>query len=654
MSDHRSDDAGSPDPIRITLGLMALVLLLGGQILLNTTPIEDSIPIPGAAWVIGGGAALFILALLYRPLPVFRKISSKLENKGYVAWLSLSVSLAVLAARSSYLFEKFGSTNYIPVVTIWLASALFFLMAFIPQRGSSFDWKGWLQTHWIELIIIGIIFLLGALFRFYKLGDLPKVIDGDEGLIGLFAQETISSRLSNPFALWENIGAIYLQAINIVIFWFGATPFSLRLLPATAGTLAILSTYLFAKQVAGKRVALIAAVLLAISHTHINFSRIASVSYIQGTWLTPLVLYFLLSGLEKRSSWRTALAGVLLAIHMSIYLSAQIVVGMLSVYMLIAFLWLKDSFRPAWRQAVVFWAGFLILIIPEGSYIIRNPAEFLSRMNTDSAFSSGWLANQVLSTGKTTAQILLERVIHAFFSLIHYPTIDFYGSPIPMMSLISSILMILGLVYALIKTRSLKFLLLNGYFWGATIAIGIIATPPSADSYRMLVALPAAIIMAAFGLDQMLTLLGMSWHRQPHRYLSIASFTLVSLLVFNIWTYYFDFLGQCRFGGGSGTRFAAYLGLYVQSVKSEGDIYLLSDNDFRYGTHGSVDFLTQRRPIINYPDPMDTLNPVSGETIIASPSRIQELRAWAYDHPGGVLHFQYDCKKPMLLTYQIP
>jgi len=303
---------------------------------------------------------------------------------------------------------------------------------------------------------------------------------------------------------------------------------------------------------------------------------------------------------------------------------------------------------------VAFWAGFIIIIIPEGSYIVRYPAEFLSRMNADGTFSSGWLAAQVLSTGKSTAQILMERVIHAFLSLIYYPAIDFYGSPIPMMSLISSVLLLMGLVYALIKTRSLKFLLLNGYFWGATIAVGVFAIPPSADSYRMLVALPAALIMAAIGLDQLLHLLGISWQRRPQRYLSVASVVLVSLLVFNIWTYYFDFIGQCRFGGGSETRFASYLGSFVHSVKSEGDIYLLSDNAFRYGTHGSVDFLTQRRPIINYDDPMTSLNPVSGELLIASPKRIDELRAWAREHPGGVSHFQYDCKNPMLMSYQLP
>lgn len=75
------------------------------------------------------------------------------------------------------------------------------------------------------------------------------------------------------------------------------------------------------------------------------------------------------------------------------------------------------------------------------------------------------MAQKILTTGKSSAQILFERVIHAFLSLIYYPTIDFYGSPTPMMSLVSGILFPLGLTYALVKTGSPRFLLLNGYFW---------------------------------------------------------------------------------------------------------------------------------------------------------------------------------------------
>jgi len=650
-----SNDAEQhPQPFRSLLILLAILTVLLGLILLTTTPVNDTIPVPTAFWVIIFGAILFVAGLMYRSSPFLQTYFSKFSNIGSSIWILFSIFLSVLAAVASYLFEKDTLSNYIPVISIWLLAAVFYLAALIPVGVLQHNWREWFLSHKHELLILGAIFLLATAFRFYKLGDYPRVIDGDEGRIGLFAQGTVTGTLVNPYALWENIGALYLQAINFVISWLGASPFSLRLLPAIAGTLAIPSIYLLARQVSNKNVAIIAAILLAISHTHIHFSRTVAVSYIQGTWLIPLQLYFLLSGLEKRSSWRAGLAGILVAIDMSIYLSAQITIGIIVVYMLIAFLWLRGSFRPAWRQAVAFWEGFVLTFIPEGTYMLLHPDELFNRINENGTVNSGWLANEILLTGKSTVQILMERVGHAFLTLIYYPAIDFYGSPTPVLNLISGSLFILGLGYILVKTRSLKFLLLNGYFWGITVAIGVFAIPPSADSYRMLIALPGVFVITAIGLDQVLNKLGLAWHHRPYRYLTFVSTILASLLIFNVWTYYFDFLGRCRFGGDTQTRFASYLGNYVRSVQSEADIYLLSDDVFRYGTHGSTDFLTQERAIINLPEPINSQTFVAGETIIATPDRIDELRMWARENPGGELHFEYDCEKPILLSYQKP
>jgi hypothetical protein len=223
-----------------------------------------------------------------------------------------------------------------------------------------------------------------------------------------------------------------------------------------------------------------------------------------------------------------------------------------------------------------------------------------------------------------------------------------------MLTLVSATLFLVGLGIALLRTGKPGFLLMNGYFWGGTVAIGLFAIPPSADSYRMLMVLPAALFMAALGLDQLLALFGMGWSASRPAYAWSAAAVMVSLLVFNLWAYYGDFAGQCRFGNDLAGRFASYLGTYVRGISSESSIYLLSDEIFFYGSHASADFLGQGRTVTNYPDPVATLNPVSGETLIAAPNRIEELETWAREHPGGQLRYQYDCKNTILLAYQIP
>lgn len=296
----------------------------------------------------------------------------------------------------------------------------------------------------------------------------------------------------------------------------------------------------------------------------------------------------------------------------------------------------------------------MIAILPEAVYISRNTNEFLNRLAQNGTFQSGWLDITIQSTGQSAATILFGRVVHAFLSLIYYPAFDFYGSPAPMLTVVSSVLFLIGLAVSLLRARSREYLLLNGYFWGATLAVGLFAIPPSADSYRMLMAFPAALVMCAIGLDQILAVFGIGWQNSKQAYAFSISIVLLGLLILNAWTYFGDFAGQCRFGGNLAGRFASYLGSYVKTLESESSVYLLSDGQFFYGSHASTDFLSQHRPIINHSDPIDSLRAIHGETIIANPDRIKELEDWVRLHPGGKVHYVYDCQNTILMAYQIP
>ncbi|HQV95494.1 MAG TPA: hypothetical protein PLF41_13605, partial [Anaerolineales bacterium] len=219
---------------------------------------------------------------------------------------------------------------------------------------------------------------------------------------------------------------------------------------------------------------------------------------------------------------------------------------------------------------------------------------------------------------------------------------------------VSSVLFLVGLGVSLLRVRLREYLLLNGYFWGATLSVGLFAIPPSADSYRMMMAFPAALVMCAIGLDQVLEIFGIGWQNSKKAYAFSVSVVLLGLLFLNGWTYFGDFAGQCRFGGNLAGRFASYLGSYVRTVESESPVYLLSDGQFFYGSHASTDFLSRLRPITNHPDPIDSLHAIKGETIIANPDRIKELEDWVRLNPGGEVHYVYDCKNTILMAYQVP
>jgi 4-amino-4-deoxy-L-arabinose transferase-like glycosyltransferase len=638
---------------RIVISLGFLLVLIG-QYWIFVVPVDgDKLPLL-PIFLSLAGVILFMVGSFIPKSPALKAKIGRIVIPQSVMWIVTAVIFSALTVFSLLLFMKYGKSIYLPVLTTWFASGIFYIYAFRSGFPTLARIKSWFKDHKIELLIIGGITLLAAFLRLYRLGVYPRVIDGDEGLLGQFAQSTISGQYANPFALWENFGGLYLQAVYLAIRVFGANPFALRILPAISGILAIPALYLFARQIAGKRVAMLSAFLLAFSHTHINFSRIGSVGYIHSTWLVPLELYLLLAGLEKRKSWMAAAGGALLAIHFSIYLSSQIVGALILVFMLIALIFMRRWFLPGIRQAAAFWGGFAIMILPELTYIIKNPTAFFDRLSQNGTFQTGWLAQTVANTGQNSIQVLAGRVVHAFLSLIYYPAVDFYGSNVPMLTLFTAVFFLAGLGLALLRVRKPGMLLLNGYFWAATLAVGIFSIPPSADSYRMLIALPAALILAAIAFDELLEFIGVGWKSARNVYAFITTGLLISLAIFNLWAYFGDFVGQCRYGSDLTSRFASYLGSYTKTVEQGSHIYLLSNDIYFYGSHASASFLSEGRKITNISDPVDSFQGVIGDTLIASPDRITELEAWAHAHPGGQTNFVYDCKTLILLSYHLP
>jgi hypothetical protein len=102
------------------------------------------------------------------------------------------------------------------------------------------------------------------------------------------------------------------------------------------------------------------------------------------------------------------------------------------------------------------------------------------------------------------------------------------------------------------------------------------------------------------------------------------------------------------------TRFASYLGHYLRALDRNTPVYLLSDSEVRYGTHSSVDFLTGGRPVTNVDEPVRGLAFQTDAIVVAVPARIDELRVWALEHPGGTFQEAFDCQRQMLLAYRLP
>jgi 4-amino-4-deoxy-L-arabinose transferase-like glycosyltransferase len=647
MTEPSTTSASAQQTPRVLAAAVAVILIAISQMILLT--LSDGI-VAGLLIGLAGGVIFIAFALREPPARISRALA-RLRLSFQNMCVLIGFLLSLIAAVWTVVYEVRDQLAYTPIVLIWLGGIITFSAGF--AAGRTFDMRAWLKDNRRELLIVALITLGAALLRFINLGVLPRIIDGDEGLIGQFVTAANTNPLANPWSLVENIGGFYRSGIGLAIKLFGQTPFALRLGPAIAGTLAIPALYLLARHLFGKRIALFAAIFLAVSHAHLHFSRTLAVSYIQDTLFAPLVLYFFISGLSKRDTLRIAIGGVILAVQFNVYLGAQVMIALLIVYALVAALVARPLMRGAWRVYGVFWLSFISASLPQFAFILRHPEEFMARLNNGGTFQGSWLIDEAVRTGHGQVQILFERVVHAFLSLNHYPAFDFYGVNVPLLDVVTATLFVLGLLYALWHTRDYRYLLINGWFWSMTLAIGLFSLPPSADSYRMLVTFPAVMIMAAIGLDLILNVFTLPSRHPRWMQIGLAAMVLVTIGAYDTHTYFVDYLQQCRFGGDTATRFASYLGKYLSTLDRETSVYLLSDQNLRYGTHLSVNFLSRNLLVKNVDGPASTIQPDIDMAVIAIPSRADELREWALDRPGGKLHQEFDCDKLMLTAYWV-
>lgn len=128
--------------------------------------------------------------------------------------------------------------------------------------------KDWIQTNYIILLIL----IVASALRFYHV-DYQSV----------WLDEICSITESNPDLNWSDFQAailasdphpqLYFLLLKTMFLFFGYTTFVARIFSAIIGVLGVFSIYLLGKEIANKKLGLIAASLLAINYFHIYHSQ---------------------------------------------------------------------------------------------------------------------------------------------------------------------------------------------------------------------------------------------------------------------------------------------------------------------------------------------------------------------------------------------
>lgn len=304
-----------------------------------------------------------------------------------------------------------------------------------------------------------LVLLLAALLRFWRLDTLPPGLYHDEAYNGLdalsllqgkdfpqfyegwelYAQDAQAER-PLPTTRWPiffagNYGReplhIYLMALSIKLF--GATPFAIRFVPALAGVLSVLTTYLAAQAIFGagaggqpsasaKRQSLIpiyAAFFMAILFSAVHFSHFG----LRMTLFAPaetLAVYFFWRGVNeagegehrgKRVVLAFLSAGFFLGLGVYIYAAGRLLPLLFMLFVPLWFAQDRAALRRHWRHVALMAGMSLVTALPLLIYFARYPYFFLFRMSYVANKGLGTVEGRPFLTWFNNA----ERVIRGLF-----------------------------------------------------------------------------------------------------------------------------------------------------------------------------------------------------------------------------------------------
>jgi 4-amino-4-deoxy-L-arabinose transferase-like glycosyltransferase len=638
--------AGSPWPL-VMLAVLAMAAGYSAQVQL----IEARQLTSGVSYLLAAGS-LFTLAALagiaYLHLRPFgegvsahaadgeRYMISNLTLRRDMIWAALGlagINVILLSRRPDNAYQW-------DIFALWLASMVIILLAFLPRGRPQADrFEERHSTGWLAPALLTVIVILGAFLRFYQLGAIPLVMENDEGIVGMKAVEVLNGTLKNMFATFGGYGTLEFFLMALPVKLLGQTRLAVRLITAIAGIAAIPMIYLLAKRLFDQRVALVSAVLLAFSHFHIQFSRVSPTAGSLDPLLFTVTLYCIYKGIQERRMVHWVLGGLAMGLGMFFYVGARAVAVVAAGYLIALAVLQRGSLKENERGIFALAGAYLVAVAPMIPWAAFHADQFNARIRQMGILQNGWLAREVANTGQSTLSVMAKQTANALLIFNYHPARWYYEARVPMLGLLTGALFVMGAMYALLRIRDRRFLLLNVWFWGTFIPGQVLVVDPAPSAYRTLGLLPAVCIMAALALVTLAELV-FSWLKKGRRVL-VTAFIVALLAVEAVWNlnYYFRVWAPAFLYSDVKSRTASLVGDFLAGLPKGTQVYLIGGKDLLANNWSSLKYLsagTQAGPVqapLN--EALDEMPVLPPAVFVFTPDREREMAIIEQAYPGG-------------------
>lgn len=545
---------------------------------------------------------------------------------------ALGVFAFVLLGLVLFLLPATGrGEDYTPIVFVWLFAFANYAVALVPAH-PPIHWARLRARLPIVFAVSGVVFLALAL-RVWDIGAIPFTLGGDEASQGLESLRMLRGEIRSPFITgWYSVPTMSFFFNGLSLGGLGANITALRLPWAFIGTLSVLVTFGLATRLAGLRIGLLTAGLLAVYHYHIHYSRLGS-NQIADPLFVSLALYFFYRALARQRAFDWLMLGVACAGSLYFYAGARLTIILVLVVLVYHLAHDRMRFWQTQRIGLLIALGaFLIVGAPMLQYASLFPDEFNARVNQIGIFQSGWLEQEVEIRGARAESILWDQFVRAALAFNFYPDRTvWYGLRAPLLDPIFGALFLLGLGYATIRSLTpraeRRFFPMVAWWWGAVILGGMLTESPPSSQRLISLSVPVCFFIA-LALWRILRLARQAIAGVPVNALSLAALLLFAFI--SLKTYFADYTPQ-RIYGSARAELATLLAPMLNQLAPTHRFYFVGA-PFMYWGFATLPFLVPNADAVDVAEPMtapparDLIRADKGAVFIVLQERADELR----------------------------
>ncbi len=432
----------------------------------------------------------------------------------------------------------------------------------MPKIHPPFQWLN-RYGNWLS---VSALLVIAAVFRLFELASLPPGLYSGEAAVGLDALNLANHGVlpgltaANQYApLW-----VWLQAIPVKLL--GHTALALRLWPALLGIVAVWLTWLWARDWFDRRIAWIAAFLVAVTPWAVTLTRNAlPVALI--LCLVPLTLWVATWAYHRATlGWYLGLAAVLLADVLAgplgwLLAAATIVLAMVRL--------IQGKALLVWTQARLGGLIGLLVVLAVGVASIALSWGQLRHLPAAEGLTAKLTA---LSNGLVGTLTMFN--LHGDENFRH----NFAGQPL--LNAFVGLMLIAGLLVSISRLSQRRYRVLL-ILTGVLLLPAILSTIDVPNAAHAAAALPLVMVLAAVGVSYMLEL----WYATfPINSAARSTGQAVIILLLAL-TAFQGYAQYFRAWAGSSETYAAYnegaVGAagFLKSDHSKGQRYLVATAD---------------------------------------------------------------------------